>query len=159
MSVCTVLRRALRLGAAVAAISFATACDDDDPLEPGEEPNVEIMQLTLGAQGPIGPQVVTVRLGGVVTGGPIRLGLGPRTVTATFFRADGSADPNVNSTSYELSVAGLNTNVATFSRTGAFTGTLIGVSNGTTAGRFGLYHRAEMHDDFGPFPVSITVAP
>ncbi len=78
------------------------------------------------------------------------------TFTVTFLDDVGAVVTDLPAAEYQASVspnAGI-----TFARTGAFTGTLQGATAGTVTVRFGLFHVPESHDDFGPFPVPVTIA-
>jgi hypothetical protein len=141
-------RRGLPLLATLlAASTLVSACKDDDH---DDEPEVATMRLTIGAT------TINVNQAGQVAGGPVSIPRNTATpVTAQFLRADGSPDPAVNAQEFELSVApgaGI-----TFTRGGPFNGTLTGTAAGQVTVRFGLFHRPENHNDFGPFPVVITV--
>lgn len=142
----------LRLFAAViAALALAACSDSTDPGDP--EPEVAEMVVTIdgtaytaGASG-FGAQIASV--GGDAVA-----------VSAAFLNDEGDPDPAVTGADFQLSVAGnadggpLPAGV-TFTRTGAFTGTLT-VPEGETATIFlGLFHVEEEHDDFGPFPLSV----
>jgi hypothetical protein len=63
--------------------------------------------------------------------------------------ADGTPDPLVTDTEFELRVESANTSVVTFTPTGAFTGTLNGLTAGNTTMEFVLWHLEEDHDEFG----------
>lgn len=117
------------------------------------EPEVSSMRLTIGAQ------TITVSETGTVTGGPIAITAnGTVTVSAAFLRADGSADPVVTAAQFQLNADPADAGVVTFTRTGSFSGTLTGVSAGSTTIEFSLFHIAEGHEDFGPFPVPVEVS-
>jgi hypothetical protein len=140
----------LRLATIVALpVALVVGACNDEPVE--QEPDVATMQLTVGTQ------TITVDNSGNVTGGPIMVS-GTVNISAEFLRADGTPEPLVTGDEFELRATPANTGVVTFTRTGAFTGTLTGVSAGTTTIEFELYHLIEMHEDFGPFPVSVEVS-
>ena len=63
-------------------------------------------------------------------------------------RANGEVETLVSAAEFELRLEGLNTAIATFTRTGAFTGTLTGVAVGTDAVTVELFHTGEGHADF-----------
>lgn len=142
----------LRLRQLIAVATLALglgACKDSTGLdEHGEE--VHAMKITL-ANG----TSVTVSETGTVTGTlTIPTGVAS-TFTVTFLDDAGAVVTDLPAKEYQASVspnAGI-----TFARTGAFTGTLQGATAGTVTVRFGLFHIEESHDDFGPFPVSVTV--
>jgi hypothetical protein len=127
----------------------AAACSDST--EPEPEPEVATMRLIIG-----GTDTVTVAENGAVTGGPITIDA-TTSIAAEWLRDDGTPDPIVDGATFELAVVVANTGIVTFTRTGAFAGTLTKVAAGTTSATFGLLHVDEGHEDFGPFPVSIVV--
>jgi hypothetical protein len=108
------------------------------------------MRLTVGAQ----TIDVDAELG-TVTGGPIAIGAGNTAVSVQWLKDDGSPETIVNATDFELTVEPTNAAIVTFSRTGAFTGNLVGGTNGTTNVTFGLFHNGEGHHEF-EWPVSVT---
>jgi hypothetical protein len=108
------------------------------------------MRLTVGAQ------VITIDDSGGVTGGPIVIPIGNTPISAVFLDENDDVVPGLNA-EFRLEVESNNANVATFSRTAAFTGNLVGVAAGQTVLRFALFHVAENHEDFGFFDVSTTV--
>lgn len=114
------------------------------------EPEVATMRITL-ANG----ATASVNASGTVTG-TLTLTAGSATAfTVEFLTASGAPDPVVTPAVFQASVtpnAGI-----TFARTGNFTGTLRGDATGTVTVRFGLLHTKENHNDFGPFPVPVTV--
>ena len=141
-----------RIGFALVVFPLALwvgACDDD-PVAQEPEPEVATMRLTVGTQ------TITVSDNGTVTGGPIMV-TGTVTISAEFLRADGTPDPLVTAAEFQLNADPANTGTVTFTRTSEFAGTLTGVSAGTTEIEFSLFHKAEQHEDFGPFPVSVQV--
>jgi hypothetical protein len=136
-----------------------TACDDDDPVTPEPEPEVATMRITAGAQ------TISVDGTGAVTGGPLAIPSGGAiTISASFLRDDGTPDPLVTDADFRLEVTDPTIgspppSVATFARTGGFTGTLTATQDGSAPMLFALLHIDEGHEDFGPFPITITVAP
>lgn len=136
------------LGVTIAALTFGTTgCDDGHDHEHLE---VEFMRLTIGAQ------TITVNARGEISGGTVTIPAGvATTVTAVFLDDDMQPDDHVEADEFQLSVtpnAGI-----TFTRTGAFSGTLLGTTAGSIVVRFGLLHVEEDHHDFGPFQVPVTV--
>jgi hypothetical protein len=127
----------------------AASCDDETA--PEEEPEVATMRLTVGAQ------TVNVADDGTVTGGPIVIAQGNTAISAAFLRADGTADPLVTADVFRLDIESDNAGIASFVRGGSFSGSLVGAAAGSTILRFSLFHLEEQHEDFGPFPVAVTV--
>jgi hypothetical protein len=117
------------------------ACDDDPVIDP--EPEVATMRLTIGSQ-----TIDVDAENGDVTGGPIAIGAGNTAVSVQWLKADGTPETIVTATDFELSVTSGNTAIVTFARTGAFTGNLVGGTNGSTVLTFGLFHVGEGHDEF-----------
>ena len=143
--------RRLRPLVALAALTLGLgACTDSTGLdEHGEE--VHAMKITL-ANG----TSVTVSETGAVTG-TLTISAGPATTfTVTFLDDAGAVVTDLPAAEYQASVSP--NACITFARTGAFTGTLQGATAGTVTVRFGLFHVPESHDDFGPFPVPVTIA-
>jgi len=147
------LARRERIGAGLLAILAlglpAASCDDETA--PEEEPEVATMRLIVGAQ------TVNVADDGTVTGGPIIIPVGNTAISAAFLRADGTAEPLVTADVFRLDVASDNAGIASFTRGGSFNGNLVGAAAGSTILRFSLFHLEEQHEDFGPFPVAVTV--
>ena len=138
--------------AALAMVASLAACNDDPVVD--DEPNIATMRITIGSQ------TVDVDVFGTVTGGPITLTttVDPA-VTVQWLILDGSPDPLVTAAEFELRVEPANTGIVTFTSTGAFTGTLNGVTTGSTTIEFILWHLEEDHDEFGEgVPVPVTVS-
>jgi hypothetical protein len=119
------------------------------PEEAEQEPEVAIMRLAVGGQ------TVDVADDGTVTGGPITLN-GTETITATFLKADGTAETLVTADEFELQVTPSSA-ALTFTRTSAFAGSLTAVTAGSAQIEVALFHLVEQHEDFGPFNVPVTV--
>jgi hypothetical protein len=138
-----------------AAIGFlalsviAVGCDETT--EPDEEPEIATMRLIVGSQ-TINVNAET----GVVTGGPIVIPVGATSISAQFLLANGQPEPLVTSTTFRLEAVPTNAAVVTFTRTGAFTGTLNGILRQTTTITFGPFHLEEQHTEFD-YPVTVTV--
>ncbi len=139
-------RAMTRRYAAVLLLSLvAAACKEST--EPDDEPEVASMRLTVGSS------TVTVAENGQVTGGPLRITTANQTITADFLKADGSVESRVTDAEFRFDITG-GTGV-TFTRTGAFAGTIRGAAAGTTTVTVSLFHLIENHEDFGPFPLSV----
>jgi hypothetical protein len=125
---------------------------DDDGTEPEDDPAdaIEEMRLTIGSG------TVTIDRGGNVSGGPVTIAAGATVVTAVFLDDEGATVGGLDE--FELRVTPTNTGIMTWQSTSAFSGTLTHVSAGSTTVGFALYHIEEMHEDFGPFDVSITAS-
>lgn len=145
-----VKRRRLAHFLVLALLAPAFAACDDDPTEPHDEEIPSAIRLTVGTQ------IITIDdlLG--VTGGPIAINVGARAVTAVFLDEDGDV-MEVHDDEFELRIVPASTSIVTFTRTGAFAGTLTGVVAGNTTVAVSLWHLEEEHTDFGPFNVALTV--
>jgi hypothetical protein len=123
---------------------------EDDPVVEDPEPEVATMRLVIGSQ------TINVDAGtGAVTGGPIAIGSGNTAVSVQWIKEDGTPETIVTAADFELLVEPANTAIVTFSRTGAFTGNLVGGANGSTTITFGLFHLEEGHEEF-EWPVPVT---
>jgi hypothetical protein len=142
-----ITRRLARFTLLAVALALP-ACNSTDP---EEEPEVATMRLTIGTQ------TIDVDDAGMVTGGPIAISANT-SVSAQWLKADGSPEDLVSGAEFQLDVTSDNASFVTFTRTAAFAGTLVRVGPGSTVLRFSLFHTVEMHEDFGPFPVNITVS-
>ena len=149
----TSIRRGLRLSTLLVTLASATACDDDDPVEPDDEPKVAAMRLT------VGDETYNVAGNGVVTPSPVTILLGSTAISAAFLREDGQVEDRVTSEEFEFQVVPQNQQVLTFTRTGALEGALNGLQAGQTTAQVSLFHLEEQHDDFGPFTVPLIVGP
>jgi hypothetical protein len=102
-----------------------------------------------------GPTLVDIWAGGQVVGDPVVLTPGaPMGITAAFH--DAGANMIMGLSEYELVMEPAAPLVA-FKRTGPFEGTLTGLSPGQTLLRVGLRNTQRQLEDFGPFPVPVTV--
>ncbi|MCI0436606.1 MAG: hypothetical protein L0271_23655 [Gemmatimonadetes bacterium] len=136
---------------AVLPLVLAFAACSDDPMEEEEDPAEAVVAMRLV----VGNQTITVADNGTVTGGPINLTQGNTAVTASFLDAANAVVGGLDD--FRLEVTSDNAAVASFARTGAFTGNLVGAAAGQTTLRFSLFHIQEQHDDFGPLPVPTVV--
>jgi hypothetical protein len=94
--------------------------------------------------------------GGQVVGDPLVILPGaPTTVVATFHDAASNLIRGLED--YELVVSPVNPDLLTFTPTGPFAGTLTRVAPGVTTLRLGLHNTQRQLEDFGPFPVPVTV--
>jgi hypothetical protein len=122
------------------------------------EPDVKTMRITVGGAG---GQVVNVSSTGVVTGGPITITVNTATtITVSWLNSAGTPDAEANGDEFQVNVTSITPGTITFTRTGDHAGTLTGTAT-TTSGsaQFALFHKAEAHEDFGPFTVPISVVP
>ncbi|HEX8362920.1 MAG TPA: hypothetical protein VF613_22545 [Longimicrobium sp.] len=133
--------RTFRAAAALALVGFASACNDSTTTaEP--EPDVASVRVTVGAQ------VVTISETGQQTG-TLTLGQGTTPVTVAWLRADGSADPVVNSEDFEVRLVAQGSTGISFTPGGPFAGTLSATSAGQKVVQVQLHHLEEAHDEFG----------
>lgn len=146
----------------LAAALLLGACKDTT--EPEDEPNVAALRLTVGTTN---AQTINIATGCVVSGGAINLTANQaRAISASFLNAAGQPDPIANDAG-EFQLGG-NTgqndptptpSSITFSRTGAFSGTLTGTATTTGSVFLSLLHIEEGHADWGPCAVPISVSP
>ena len=132
------------------ALLAATACDDDDPIEPDDEPEVAAVRLTVGTS------TVTVNS---TTSPTLNVASGTNSVTAEWLRADGSVEAKVTDADFELRIAqATGTGTLTWAATNARTGTLTvtGLNAGqTVAATVSLFHKGDQHNDFGPLNFTV----
>ena len=124
----------------------AIAACDDDPVGP-EEPEIDAVRLTLGAQ--------TVTITSLNTTGTVTIPVGTTAISAVFLDADG--DVLHLGSEFELRVTPAASGAVTFTRTGAFAGSLQATAAGTTTMQIQAFHLEENHPDFGPFTVTVIV--
>jgi hypothetical protein len=139
---------------AVLGAALASGCSSGT--EAGSvEPDVAKMVLTVAGGS---PYTATDPAG--FAGATAQVQLGLFTVSAAFFRANGSPETIVNSSDFELRVSN---NAASqscspglcFERTGAMKGSISRLEPGQSATfYFSLYHVSEGHTDFGPYPLT-----
>jgi hypothetical protein len=153
MLIFTLPTRYLTLALAAAALTGISACNDS--AAPEEEPEVETLRLTVGAQ------VVEVNIGtGSCTGCPLQLHNGA-VVTAAFLNDEGDPDRIAVPGTFRLSVI-VPTNAAGLAfqvnQASLFSGTFS--ATGTTSAPFNLvfelFHIEEDHDEFSR-SVSVVV--
>jgi hypothetical protein len=143
-------RRRFALVTAIVALGFGSACSDD-PVEP-PDPADEIATVRVT----IGTQTVNFTEGGP-NPGSITVPVGTNNVTVTFLRANNST-VTLDGNEFEIQLNSQNTARVTFERTAPFAGNLRGVAAGSAAVVVvQLYHKQEMHADFGPHNLNVTV--
>jgi hypothetical protein len=132
----------------VAALSLGlAACSEED----AHEVEVDFMRITTS-----GSQIM-VNSSGAPSGTITLLQGQPNNLTVEFLDANMENALTDHADEFQVQVtpnAGI-----TFTRTGPFTGTLTGTAAGVVSVSFALLHIEENHEDFGPFPVNITVVP
>ena len=153
MSTRALARRTVRYLTAAAALAAVAACNDTtEPEEHDDE--VAAIRLTIQQGGTtFGPY--TIRPGPTVTPSPFRVPVGTSTVTATFLDADDDVvTPDAGEHTVDLqsvSPAG----ALTFTRTGAFAGTLVAPAAGTATLTVCLTHGG--HCDVSVPNVAVTI--
>lgn len=144
--------------AATLASLLAIAGCGGEQTDPPDEPSLETVVLGFNqaieiegtAGNGFGNPTVTTETGSVLIS------------SAEFLMADGEPDPIVNELDFRLAVAGDAAGGAlpddvTFARNGSFTGTIVGIPAGESVQVFiSLYHVRPAHNDFGPFPITIS---
>jgi hypothetical protein len=143
------MQRMMRTAALAATVALVAACSDS-ATEPEEaEPEIDRMALTIGAQ------TYTVPANGTFTQTITIARATPVVVSAVFQRANGTPDPvAMDPAIFELRVTG--GAGVTFTRTGAFAGTLTGATAGAQSVTFIAFHKGEQHEDFEK-AITITV--
>jgi hypothetical protein len=142
-------RRSILMLALVASSTLFAACDDDDPVEPSDEPTFTRAEFILVGGGD--SDTIFVNTSGVQTGtATFPTGTTSVTVTARFLRADNSVDPVVTAADFELRGTTGGTAGVTFTLTAgqSFQGTIAGLTNGTRSIMMQLWHKADQHEDF-----------
>ena len=151
----TLARRAVALTAALASLTVATACGDDDPAGPDDEPSVESVRLTVGGT------TVTIDDRGNQSA-PLAIRANQATaVSAVFLTASGQEDPIVTrTTEFVLNFENQGGVPLTFTRsaTDRFAGTLTAAQTGSAVVEVQLFHTEENHDDFAR-NATISVTP
>jgi hypothetical protein len=133
--------RTLRATAALVLVGFAAACNDS-PSKSDPEPEIATVRITVGAQ------VVNISETGQQTG-TLTIARGTTPVTVAWLRADGSADPVVNSNDFEVRLVAQGSTGISFTPAGPFAGTLTTTTAGQKVVQVQLYHLEEQHDEFG----------
>lgn len=124
--------------------------------EPDEHADrVDVIRLRVTVTGQA-EQTVDITRSGAQAGITLPVNLAAA-VTAEFLDDDG--DPvDLHDDEFELRVVPQNASLLTFTRTGAFGGTLTGLTAGeVTLAAVSVFHLDEGHDDFGPFNVGVTI--
>ncbi len=115
----------------------------------GDEPNVYVVRLALGLD------TVRVRFDGEVNGAPIVLTVGnARTMVAATLLPDGTPDPVVTPSAYELRVTPSGGNV-TYTPTASFEGTLNSTDTDTTTIRIEVVKQSDDERIFGAVDVDV----
>lgn len=134
--------------AGLLAFTLTTACDDDL----GPDPEVQTFVLVF----PGFDSVYVDLVSGVIASGPITM-FGDADFTADFLTPDGSPDGRVVEGSYRLDVNIADTTITRFSRIGAFTGTFLKVTNGSTDATFSLVRESDLQVIFATqIPVDVN---
>ncbi|MBX3173227.1 MAG: hypothetical protein KF709_02380 [Gemmatimonadaceae bacterium] len=149
MTRCIVRSRQLRTMLAMTALAvFASACKEtvDD------HPEVDAMRITLTGQAPVLVNSSGVASASLALTQGVTTGLTVEFLDATLQDAlVGHADE------FQVNVtpdAGI-----TFARTGPFAGTLTATATGDIVVNVAMFHIEDGEEEFGPFPVTITVNP
>lgn len=137
--------------AALMLLPVMAACSDDngpvDNTDPGED--VVLIRLTIGTA------TVDVTAGGASRG--VDVPRGATSIDAAFLNANGNPVTLPASSTYALDVVSSNTQRLTFTRTGAFSGSLNGLQTGAVTLSVSLVHGS--HTDFSPRTVNVNVLP
>ena len=103
-----------------------------------------------------GSTLVDVWAGGQVVGDPLVIQPGPPTTVVSTFH-DAASNLVQGLEEYELVVKPADPSLLKFTATGPFEGTLTRLGSGTTTLQLGLRNTERQLQDFGPFPVPVTV--
>lgn len=149
-------RRAARALAAAAALALVAACNDSTGPEEDHADEVSAIRLSIAPSAGGTALTYTITPAGV-TPSPLVVPTGTSTVTATFLADDGDVVPAAELADFRFdfsSQTGL-----TFTRTGAFAGTLAATAAAGTVvpATMCLFHLEEDHCDFGPFTQQVTI--
>src|SRR5687767_3019757 len=93
------VRRAVHVTMMIAAVSLVTACGDDDPTEPDDEPEVQTMTLTAGASS------ITIDKTTGAASGQLTVPAGTTTITGSFKKADGSVESRVTGAEFDVRIS------------------------------------------------------
>ena len=151
------IRRGFQVTAVLALLAVVSACSDDDPIEPEEEPEVQSVRLTSAATPAF---AITINKTNGQPSGPLRIAVGATPIAAAWLKADGTNETLISDAEYELRIVPTTATNLSWSATGAFSGTLTttGLTSGqTTTATVALRHKVEQHDDFGPYTITIQV--
>jgi hypothetical protein len=144
-------RRNSIIALTLVALSAFSACSNDDPAEPDNEPEIASLRLTVGSNS------VTIS----TTQSPtLDVAAGSNSVTAEWLKADGTVESRVTDAEFELRIAQVTGTDLVWTATSARAGTLVvtGLAAGaSTAARVSLFHKEEQHDDFGPLSFTVRV--
>jgi len=135
-------RRSSAIALTLIALGTFSACGDDDPVAPDEEPEIGSVRLTVAGTS------VTVS----TTQSPtLTVASGTNAVTAEWFKPDGAVETIVTDAEFELRIAQASgTGTLTWTPTGARGGTLVvtGLAAGASAAaKVSLFHKAEQHTE------------
>lgn len=145
-------RRTARMLAGFAALSAAVACNDATAPEYAHAAEVEAIRLTI-AQGAV-THTVTYRFG--ETTPALRLPVGTSTITAVFLDIDDEEIFDLDAEEHALAIAQIVPAAAfTFTRTGAFAGTLTAPTAGAARVNVCLTHDGHCDLEFPDVPVVI----
>ena len=149
----TSLSRAFRVGAAMAVLAFAAACNDSST-EPEDEPDIESIRLTVTpATGAVTTYTLTANGS---TPSPVQLRVGTSTLTAVALGANGQSLGL--EAEFELRMEALPASV-TFTRNGTLTSSIVATSAVATpvTVQAVMWHKEEAHDDYtANFPLTVV---
>ena len=149
------------VGTGIAALSMAVlpGCNSSENSD-RTEPDIGQMVVRIEGQDYVATQAAG-GFGGVVA----QIATGNAPFVVSFLRPGGGNETVVTATDYEVRVAKNNAGAdfddpIEFERTGAFTGTISGLDEGDQISvYFSLYHKTELHTDFGPYFLIIRWPP
>jgi len=134
-------------GLALIAVLAMTACSKTEE----GEPDVSTIRITAGTV------TVNITKAGVVTGGPIVVTHGTSiAISGAFLKSDGTPETAIVDPTYRLDVSPAAGGLVTFTRTGAFAGTVNGITAGSTTVGVALFHVADNENHVGPISVPVN---
>lgn len=137
--------------AALVLLPVMAACEGDDgggpDTDPGDE--VETIRLAIGTQ--------TVELTNGTANRAMDIPRGNSTMTATFLRANGTAVALPATGSFSIVVTSVNNARVTSTQVSPYVVTLNGLQSGPSTLQVSLRHGS--HDELGPWPMTVNVAP
>lgn len=147
-----------RAWTALAAMVLAglPACATSENTE-GDEPNAAFMVVEMD-----GTEYTATKANNGFSGVIAEVDAGNVPVVVRFLRQGGANETIITPDDFEFRVAGNNGGAPLpaplgFERSGAFTGTLSGLAEGQEIDiYFSLFHKTELHTDFGPYFLRIT---
>lgn len=128
------------------------ACSD--ATEPEEEPAVQTVTLAVGSSS------ITIDKTTGSASGQLTVPAGTSTLSVVWKKADGANEALITSDVFAVKIVPTTAANLSFTANGAFGGTFVttGLASGaTTTAKVSLLHKAEGHEDFGPYNFTLRV--